>query len=106
MTYRHLYVRTILNLYAQLPDTLARCSRKNRAIADEFFNRQIPIPIVESALLLGSARRLFRSASFPSMPIRSLAYFESIVEELLPHPCPPEWLRSLRTRDDDVEIPF
>ena len=107
MTHRHLYVRTVLNLYSQLPNAFSRHPRKERAIADRFFDRQIPIAIVESALLLGSARRLFRCASLRLTPIRSLAYFESIVEELLPHPFPPKSLRALAMGDvADDDIPF
>jgi hypothetical protein len=100
MTHRQIYVRTVLNLYVQLPDTSSRWSLKDRALADHFFERQIPIDIVERALLLGSARRIFRSRPPMLPPIRSLAYFASIVEELLPHPFPPDSLYGLRLGDD------
>jgi hypothetical protein len=81
MTYRQIYVRTVLYLYLQLPDTSRPARQRDRALADCFFDRQIPIQLVETALLLGSARRLFR---WPRpAPIRSLHYFEPIVEELL-----------------------
>jgi hypothetical protein len=105
MTYQQLYVRTVLNLYAQLPETSPRCSGKDRALAAHFFERQVPIHTVESALLLGSARRLFRFPALPRPPIRSLAYFESIVEELLPYPFPHESLPSLADCTCD-DIPF
>ena len=115
MTPRHLYVRTVLNLYGQLPDTSPRSPLNDRAVADHFFDRQIPIDIVETALLLGSARRLFRCPALALPPIRSLADFESIVQQLLPHPFPPEFFHSWRTRYDgamddvseqDPEPPF
>jgi hypothetical protein len=81
MTKRQIYVRAVLNLLAQMPNVLPRCSRRDRALADQFFDRQIPFDIVETALLLGSARRIFR---WPALaPIHSLAYFEPIVEQLL-----------------------
>ena len=94
MSYRQIYVRTVLNLYVQLPDTSPPARLRDRALADHFFDRQIPIAIVETALLLGSARRIFQSPA--PAPIRSLAYFESIVEELLAHPSPPDYVRFLR----------
>ena len=115
MTNRQIYVRTVLNLYVQLPDTSPRSSLKDRAVADHFFDRQIPIDTVHSALLLGSARRFFGWRPFMLPPICSLAYFESIVEELLPHPFPAESLYSLPIRDHgdghdvpehDLEPPF
>jgi hypothetical protein len=95
MTNRQLYVRTVLNLYAQMPATALRARPSDRALADHFFNRQIPIDIVEGALLLGSARRMFRcGATLP--PIRSLHYFQPIVEELLAEPLPPNYVGYLR----------
>lgn len=86
MTQRQIYVRTVLNLYVQLPDTSPPARLRDRALADHFFDREIPIDIVETALLLGSARRIFRRPA--PAPIRSLAYFESIIEELLLDPFP------------------
>ena len=94
MTHRQIYVRTVLNLYVQLPDTSPPARLRDRALADHFFDRQIPIDIVETALLVGTARRIFRCPAPP--PIRSLAYFESIIEELLAHPSPPDYVRFLR----------
>lgn len=94
MTHRQVYVRTVLNLYVQLPDTSPPARLRDRALADHFFARQIPIDIVETGLLLGSARRIFRRPTPP--PIRSLAYFESIVEELLALPFPAGDVRFLR----------
>jgi hypothetical protein len=50
-------------------------------------DRSIPLRIVESALLLGSLRQLIRPADLPSLPpIRSLAYFQPVIDELLVHP--------------------
>ena len=94
MTHRQIYVRTVLNLYVQLPDTSPPARLRDRALADHFFDRQIPIDIVETALLLGSARRIFRCPR--PAPIRSLAYFKSIVEELLAQLSPPDDVRFLR----------
>jgi len=93
MTHRQIYVRTVLNLYVQLPDILAPARLRDRALADHFFDRQIPIDLVEMALLLGTARRIF---CCPRPPIRSLAYFKPIVEELLAPPSPPGDVRFSR----------
>jgi hypothetical protein len=81
MRKRQIYVRAVLNLFAQLTNVVPRCSRRDRLLADQFFDRQIPFDIVETALLVGAARRIFR---WPDLaPIHSLAYFEPIVEQLL-----------------------
>lgn len=84
MTYRQVYVRTVLNLYIQMPDTPPRPTLRDRVVADRFFDRQIPIDIVEAALLLGSSRRIF--GCLAPAPICSLAYFESIIKQLLDQP--------------------
>ena len=40
-------------------------------------------------MLLASLRRLIRPAELPPLPpIRSLAYFQPVIEELLVHPVP------------------
>src|SRR5437762_683577 len=72
------YVRTVLNLYQQLPETPA-------------------LPLIETAFLLGSLRRLLRppEASVLS-PIHSLAYFEPVIEEVLHNPVPDTYIEYLR----------
>ncbi len=97
ITNRQMYVRTVLNLYTQMPGTVVRVRRSDRALADHFFDCQIPIDILEAALLLGSARRVFRCG--PDLPaIRSLHYFQPIVEELLAEPPPLAYLGYLRLK--------
>lgn len=89
MTNRQIYIRTVLNLYAQIPGAPLLARPCDRALANLFFDRQIPIDIVETALLLGAARRMFHR-HWPAPPIRSLDYFEPIVEELLAEPPRPD----------------
>jgi len=115
MTHRQIYVWAVLDLYVQLPDTLPPAGLRDRTLAEHFFDRQIPIDIVEAALVLGSARRIFRCPA--PAPIRSLAYFESIVDELLAPPSPAAdgrfWRFKMRCSDamnsepeHDGELPF
>lgn len=54
------YIRTILGLYLGLPETPGQSSRLDRQLALEWFKQEIPLPVVETAFLLGSARRLAR----------------------------------------------
>ena len=54
---------------------------------------------VESALLLASLRRLVRPTNVPPLPpIRSLAHFLPVIEELLAHPVPDNYLEYLRLK--------
>src|SRR2546429_5698575 len=74
------YVRTVLNLYQQLPETPALPSSRDRFHAHQLQQRGLPLTLIETAFLLGSLRRLLRppEASVLS-PIHSLAYFEPVI---------------------------
>ena len=93
------YVAAVLTLYVGLPDTPDRASAHDRAVARAFFEREVPLDIVESALLLGSLRRRNRpAAALPLAPVRSLAYFSSVVDEVLHQQLPPGYHDYLRAK--------
>ena len=92
------YVRTLLHGYIDLPETPSRCHSLDRQIALELFHRQVPVDVVEIAFVLGSARRLARALERPLSPIRCLAYFLPVVEEVLANPPPPDYVEYLRVR--------
>jgi hypothetical protein len=70
------FAAAVLGAYANLPETPLRPSPTDQAVARKLFRDAVPLPIIESALLLGSLRRLHRSQDLPPLPkIRSLAYF-------------------------------
>ena len=97
MTNHQIYVRSVLNFYLQMPGVPHRVCPNDRALASQWFTRQVPIPIVEAALLLGACRRLRRSPDAPKLaPIRSMAYFGPAVEELVAQPPPPTYIHYLR----------
>ncbi len=94
---RQIYIGTVLDLYRQMPGTPLRICSHDRALAHQWFDRQIPIPIIEAALLLGSARRLHRPPDALKLaPIRSMAYFAPVVEELVAKPPPTTYIPYLR----------
>ena len=97
MTNPQIYVRTVLDLYVQMPGTRLRICPHDRALAHQWFARQIPIDIVETALLLGSARRICRPPDALKLPpIRSMAYFDPVVAELVDQPPPKTYIHYLR----------
>ena len=66
-----------------------RTSLQDQQQARRLHDRGVPLHLVESALLLASLRRLLRPADLPPLsPIRSLAYFQPVIDELLVNPCP------------------
>jgi hypothetical protein len=84
-----LYTSAVLTLYVELPDTPLRASIQDQRLAHRLFETGVPLSLVETALLLGSLRRLCRPSDVrPLLRVRSLAYFQPIIEELQEHPAP------------------
>jgi hypothetical protein len=93
------YLSAVLNLYLNLSETPSRASMNDRKTATELHMRGIPLDIVESAFLLASVRRLSRSPDMPPLsPIRSLAYFFPVIQELLISPLPENYLGYLQRK--------
>jgi len=93
------YVAAVLLLYVELPETPLRASVQDQWQARRLHDRGVPLRLVESALLLASLRRLARPADVPPLsPIRSLAYFQPVIDELLSHPPPENYLGYLRLK--------
>jgi hypothetical protein len=94
-----LYVNTVLTQYVDLPDTPLRASVPDQRQARSWFDRGVPLPVVETALLLAFLRRTARPSDVPPLPrIRSLAYFQPVIEELLENPVPGGYLGYLRLK--------
>ena len=72
---------------------------QDQRLALRLFEAGVPLSVVESALLLASLRRLCRPADVPPLPrVRSLAYFQPVIEELQANPVPPGYLGYLRLK--------
>jgi len=92
-----LYVGSVLTLYVDLPDTPLRTNSQDQRQARSWFDRGVPLSVVETAVLLASLRRITRPPGVPPLPrIRSLAYFQPVIEELLETPVPNGYLQYLR----------
>jgi hypothetical protein len=93
------YEMAVLTLYLELPDTPVSVSLADQHQARRCFQRGIPLPLIETALLLGALRRLLRPAAAPPLqPIRSLAYFQPVIEELLQRPLPDSYRTYLQQK--------
>ena len=102
------YLRQLLALYCGLPHTAARRPfPPDRRLAEQLFDRGISLPIVETAFLLAIARRTHRQPQVPPLtPIRSLAYFLPVIDEVLAQPPDPDYVDYLRLKvDQSVQIP-
>lgn len=93
------YVTAVLTLYLGLPETPLRASAQDRRLAHQLYERGVALHVVESAFLLASLRRLARPTDVPALsPIRSMAYFQPVVEELLSNPAPNNYMEYLRLK--------
>lgn len=93
------YAALVLSLYVELPETPHHANAQDQRQARRWFDAGIPLPLVETALVLGSLRRLERPTDAPSLGrIRSLAYFHPVIEELLQLPISPGYLDYLRSK--------
>lgn len=93
------YLSAVLKLYLALPETPSRAGPHDRKSAAVLHARAVDPATVESALLLASLRRLGRPADMPPLsPIRSLAYFFPVIQELLDNPIPDDYREYLRRK--------
>ncbi|MBZ2186776.1 MAG: hypothetical protein K7J46_18875 [Bryobacter sp.] len=93
------FASAVLAAYANLPETPLRPSPTDQAVARKLFLDLVPLPLIESALLLGSLRRLLQHQGPTPLPkIRSLAYFLPIIEGLQLQPRPEGYLQYLRLK--------
>ena len=78
------YVRQVLSAYCQTHTTAGRVNRQDRLLAARFYQRRIPLDVIENAFVLGAVRRLYRDPDNTPLPlVRSLYYFCGLIEEVL-----------------------
>jgi hypothetical protein len=100
------YVATLIMLYVDLPDTPLRPGPQDQATARRLYQENVPLSLAETALLLGTLRRLVRNSDLPPLaPIRSLAYFQPVITELQQQPLPNGYLDYLRGKFQKIAGP-
>lgn len=103
---QHHYVALVLAAYTALPDTPAAARSTDRRTARGLFVAGHSLDTVLGALQLASARRRTRPASAPPLPpIRSLAYFLPVIQEVALTPLDPGYRLYLAKRAAPVQIP-
>jgi hypothetical protein len=79
-----LYVDQVLLCYRQTPGTTGKLRPADRMLAIQLQQRGVPLQVIQNALVLAAARRIFRPPEAPPLTtVRSLAYFVPVIEELL-----------------------
>jgi hypothetical protein len=91
------YIRQVLEAYCKTTGTMGRVRRADRLLAAQLYQRGLSVKVIENALVLAATRRLMRPAdALPLGPIRSLAYFLPVIEEVLQLRVSPDYFEYLR----------
>ena len=95
----HDYVERVLRAYRQTPTTRGTVRQADRLVAVELQARGVSLEVVQNALILAAARRLMRTPGAPPlMPIRSLAYFLPVIEEVIEMRISPNYFLYLESK--------
>ena len=90
------YVRAVLDAYRGCAATTGHVRASDRRLAEQLSRRGIPLETVAAAIQLATLRRLARPTDKPALgKVRSLAYFEPVLDELLADPPAPAYLEYL-----------
>jgi hypothetical protein len=97
------YIRRVLETYRKTPGTMGTVRRPDRALAAQLYQRGVSVSVIENAFVLAATRRLMRPADAPPLgTIRSLAYFLSVIEEVLGLRVSPDYYQYLRNKLERV----
>lgn len=93
------YVKDVLDIYRRALGTTGRVRSSDRRLAEELCRRGVSVSTVESALLLATLRRLVRpSEKTPLAIVRSLAYYEAVIQEVHAEPLDPGYVLYLKSK--------
>jgi hypothetical protein len=93
------YVHQVLEAYRKTPGTMGTVRRADRMLAAKLYQRGLSLSVIENAFVLGATRRLVRPADAPRLgPIRSLAYFLPVIDEVLELRVSPDYFAYLRQK--------
>jgi hypothetical protein len=93
------YIDKVLSAYRHTPTTMGTLRHADRVIAAQLYARGVSLTVVENALILAASRRLLRAPDAPRlMPIRSLAYFLPVIEEVIELRVSPNYFLYLRDK--------
>jgi hypothetical protein len=83
------YVESVRRLFMSLGCTSGRFGPTEGQLAEDFEKKGIPLCVIKDAMMVGACRKYVSWLNNgPSAPIASLAYFETIIEEVLERPFP------------------
>jgi hypothetical protein len=101
---RRRYLAAVIRLYLDQPGTPLRASRQDWAVAQSLFNRGVSLRDFTHTVHLATLRRLVRQGP-PLPPVRSLAYYRSVLDQLTPDDLDPDYVRYIDHRYQSLLAP-
>lgn len=93
------YVQRLLAAYRATPGTCGVIRGPDRVVAAQLYERGVPVTAVENALALAALRRMIRpDGAAPLPPVRSLAYFLPVIDEVLATDVTPAYYQHVRNK--------
>ena len=93
------YIRQLLEAYRATPGTCGLIRRPDRLLAAQLHERGVPLTVVENALALAAIRRMIRpNGAAPLATVRSLAYFLTVIDEVLASNLDPSYYQHVRNK--------
>jgi hypothetical protein len=93
------YLRCLLAAYRATPGTSGVVRPPDRLVAAQLYERGVALTAVENALALAAVRRLIRpEGAVPLPPVRSLAYFLPVIDEVLATDVDPRYYQHVRNK--------
>jgi len=94
---RQQYLDQVIRIYLAAPGAPHKPTRRDWAIAAALYRLRVTISELEHSIRLANLRRLL-SGPDPLPPIRSLAYYRTVLQELTPDERDPDYVRYVRQR--------
>jgi hypothetical protein len=93
------YIRRVLEAYRKTPGTMGMVRRPDRVLAAQLYQHSVSMSVIENAFVLAAARRPMRPADTPPLgPIRSLAYFLPVIDEVIEMRVSPDYFQYVRRK--------
>jgi hypothetical protein len=95
VTNRRHYLAAVIRLYLDQPDAPTRPSRQDWAVAHTLYARGVDLAVLAHAVRLATLRRLNTPEA---TPVRCLAYYRSVLEQLGPDELDPGYVAYIARR--------
>lgn len=94
---RRRYLAAVIRLFLDQPGAPPRASRQDWAVAQTLFTRGVSLHDFTHTVHLATLRRLTRTGQ-PLPPIRCLAYYRSVLDQLTPDDLDPDYVSYIAHR--------